>query len=160
MTRNYKSLIIFFLIIITIQVIGGLVTASSVNSWYTTIQKPSFNPPDWVFGPVWTALYIMITISGWMVWNKLEGSSKTKLKTPQMKLYGAQLLANFLWTMLFFGLHNPLLGLIDITALLLLILLTIKSFLKVSKIAAYMLIPYSLWVAFACVLNYNLVALN
>jgi tryptophan-rich sensory protein len=158
--RNYKSLLVFFLIIIAVQYASAMVTFPAVQGWYKTLAKPSFNPPDWVFGPVWTALYIMIAISGWMVWDKLTGTTWQRLKTRTMKTYFWQLTANFIWSFLFFGLHNPVMGFLDILILLGLIVLTIYRFAKVSRPAAYLLVPYLLWVSYATLLNYSIVNLN
>jgi benzodiazapine receptor len=152
-----KSLLAFFAVVFLVSGISGLVTAPSVASWYQTLSKPAHNPPDWVFGPVWTTLYIMIAISGWLVWQKLQ---TPKLATPQMRVYGANLLANFLWSILFFGLQNPLLAFIDINLMLALITANIFYFYKISKTAAYLQIPYLLWVAYATTLNGAIVWLN
>jgi tryptophan-rich sensory protein len=152
-----KSLLAFFAVVFLVSGISGLVTAPSVAGWYQTLSKPAHNPPDWVFGPVWTTLYIMIAISGWLVWQKL---SAPKLATPQMRFYGANLLANFLWSILFFGLQNPLLAFIDINLMLIFITANIFYFYKISKPAAYLQIPYLLWVAYATTLNGAIVWLN
>ena len=160
MKKNWKSLVAFFAIIITLQVVAGLVTASSVGTWYQTLNKPSFNPPDWVFGPVWTALYIMIAISGWLAWCKLAGSASQKLKTRTMKTYFWQLTANFLWSFMFFGFHSPFYGFLNILILLGLIVLNIYRFSLISKPAALLLTPYLAWVSYATVLNYVICKLN
>lgn len=158
--KNLKSLFIFFLLIIAVQFAGSLVTFPAVQGWYQTINKPSFNPPAWVFGPVWTTLYIMIAISGWMIWTRIGGSFSEKLRSLPIKYYGFQLFANLLWSFLFFGLENPMLGLVDICFLLVFIAANINHFTKIYKPAAYLLYPYFAWVSFATLLNASIVWLN
>jgi len=109
---------------------------------------------------VWTALYIMIAISGWLVWSKLTGGFAQKIRTKEMKVYAAQLVANFAWSFLFFGMANPLLALVDIYLMLILIGFNIWLFAKVSKPAAYLLAPYFIWVGFASTLNLAIVFMN
>lgn len=131
-------------------------TISAIPNWYSTLVKPSFSPPNWLFGPVWTILYLLMGISFYLIWAKGFG---TKTKTA-FYVFGAQLFLNFLWSILFFGLHSPILGLIDIILLWIFIVLTIVKFLPISKIAAYLLSPYLLWVSFATLLNFSIVLLN
>jgi benzodiazapine receptor len=125
-----------------------------------TINKPSFNPPNWIFAPVWTALYVMIATSGWMVWQKLSGGFAQKIKSLPMKIFALQMLANFLWSILFFGMQAPLFAAIDISIMLFLIGLNIYIFRKTSLTAALLLVPYFLWVSFASLLNLSIVFLN
>lgn len=131
-------------------------TISSIPTWYATLNRPSFSPPNWIFGPVWTILYFLMGVSLYLVWDK--GLSK-KVKIA-LYYFGTQLFFNFLWSILFFGIHSPILGLVDIVMLWILIILTIQKFLPISKPAAYLLIPYLLWVSFATVLNLAIVILN
>ncbi|HEX2960089.1 MAG TPA: TspO/MBR family protein [Chitinispirillaceae bacterium] len=133
--------------------ISGLV--SSPDSWYTSLKKPSITPPSWVFAPVWTLLYALMGISAAMVIHKNE-----KATAQNFVIFSTQLLLNFLWTILFFGLHLPLTAFIDILLLLATILLTYWKFLHISKLAAILLIPYILWVSFASVLNFEIWRLN
>lgn len=125
-------------------------TASAIPAWYATLAKPSFSPPNWVFGPVWTTLYFLMGLAAWLVWKKHKS----------LALFYLQLALNFLWSLLFFGLHSPILGLVDIIFLWTFILLTINQFKKVSRPAAYLLLPYLLWVSFAAILNLAIVILN
>lgn len=136
-------------------VLGSFFTISSIPTWYVTLNKPAFSPPNWVFGPAWTILYILMGISLYLVWT-----SKGKLKQNALNLFFVQLGLNVLWSIIFFGMRNPTLALIDIIALWVLIFLTIKSFTKISKLAGNLLIPYLLWVSFASVLNLAIVFLN
>ena len=129
--------------------VGSIFTTSAIPTWYATLDKPFFSPPNFVFAPVWTTLYILMGISLYLVWKK---------KFPT--IFGVQLFLNFLWSIIFFGMRNPSLALVDIVALWIAIALTIKSFYKISKLSAYSLTPYLLWVSFATLLNLMIVLLN
>lgn len=153
MKIHWNKLIIALLLPQLAGFIGSLFTSPKISTWYSSIIKPSFNPPSWVFGPVWTLLFILMGIALYLVW--IEKDNKKALT-----FFGIQLGLNTLWSILFFGLQNPLLALIDIFVLEAFILLTIKEFYKVSKKAAYLLIPYILWVSFAIILNFAIVILN
>ncbi|MBI2405804.1 tryptophan-rich sensory protein [Candidatus Microgenomates bacterium] len=135
--------------------IGSFFTVSAIPTWYATLNKPIFSPPNWVFAPVWTTLYILMGISLYFVWV-----SKSKIKQKVLTLFFIQLGLNALWSILFFGLKNPTLAFIEIVALWITIFLTIKYFYPISKLAAYLLVPYILWVSFASVLNVAIVLLN
>jgi translocator protein len=135
--------------------LGSLANMASLDTWYETIAKPVFNPPNWVFAPVWTLLFILMGISLYIVWEKNSRHKRTALL-----LFGVQLLLNILWSALFFGLRNPLAAFIEILALLGAIVLTIILFGRISKPAAYLLVPYLLWVSFAAILNISIVILN
>ncbi len=134
---------------------GSIFTFSAIPNWYVTLNKPFFSPPNWVFGPVWTILYILMGISLYLVWI-----SKSKIKQNAINLFFVQLGLNVLWSILFFGLRNPALALIDIVALWVAIFLTIKSFSKINKLAGNLQIPYLAWVTFASILNLSIVLLN
>ncbi|SIS56167.1 TspO/MBR family protein [Belliella pelovolcani] len=153
--KNWQKLVIAILIPQVSGVLGALVTVSSVGSWYQTINKPSFNPPSWIFGPVWTSLYIMIGISLYLIWK-----SNHPFKKKAMWLFGIQMVLNTLWSPAFFGLESPLLGLIVIIPLWVSILACIKVFKPISNLAAYLFIPYFLWVSFATLLNASIWYLN
>lgn len=144
-------------ICLLIGFLSGFATQSSVHDWYPTLNKPSFNPPNWIFAPVWTVLYILMGIAAGLVWSK--GFHHIWVKTA-LYHFGFQLLFNALWSILFFGLKDPFWALLIILILLMLILLTIKWFKVVSATAAYLLIPYFLWVCFATLLNYKIWELN
>jgi len=154
---NVIRLIIAILICQMIGLIGAVFTSSSVSTWYVTLTKPSFNPPNWVFAPVWTTLYIMMGISAFLVWEK--GFENQKVKTS-LSIFGIQLILNLSWTIIFFGLKSTMGGLVVIIILWFLILLTILHFYKLSKVAGIILLPYIMWVSFATVLNTAIVILN
>lgn len=134
--------------------IGSLFTFSATPTWYVTLNKPEFSPPNWIFGPVWTILYILMGVSLYLVWT-----SKKKSKFA-LKLFLAQLLLNTLWSIIFFGMRNPTLALVEVVILWVMILLTILEFRKISKCAAYLLFSYLAWVSFATILNLFIVLLN
>lgn len=154
---NFKKLIISILICQAAGFIGSFFTVPSIESWYATINKPSFNPPNWIFAPVWTTLFLLMGIALYRVWNK---GIDTKYVKIAITIFGIQLLLNSLWSILFFGMESPLLGLIEIVFLWLAILFSIIYFSKVDKIAAYLLVPYIAWVSFAAILNAAIYMLN
>lgn len=137
--------------------IGSLVTSPSITSWYLALQKPFFSPPNWIFAPVWTALYILMGIAAYLVWEK---GLKKKTVVFALKLFLLQLFLNFLWSVIFFGLHLPGVALGEIILLLIAIFMTLKTFLPINTYAAWLLVPYLLWVSFATVLNLAIVLLN
>ncbi|ASI99046.1 TspO/MBR family protein [Thermococcus celer] len=153
---DYMKLIVSILIPLIVGFAGSFFTSSSINSWYSTINKPSFNPPNWLFAPVWTLLFILIGISFYLVWNKDFGD----IRSWVLLIYGANLALNLLWSLLFFGLRNPYLALIEIVILWFVILGNIIVFYRISRTAGLLLIPYLLWVTFASFLNYNIYILN
>ncbi|MDO6471042.1 TspO/MBR family protein [Maribacter sp. 1_MG-2023] len=157
MKRKLTYILIGIVICSAIGFLSSVVTQSSVNGWYMTLNKPSFNPPNWIFAPVWSALYIMMGISAGWVWAK--GFHHKWVKTG-LYHFGFQLLLNGLWSIVFFGLKQPFYGLLVIMVLLVVLFLTIKWFNVVSKFAAILLIPYLLWVCFATALNYKIWELN
>ncbi len=133
------------------------ITITAINSWYKALNKPSFSPPNWVFGPVWTILYLLMGISAFLIWEK--GLKKKGVKQALI-YFLIQLVCNFIWSLLFFGFYSPLAAFIDIVILWIAIFLTIKKFHPISKAASYLLIPYLLWVSFAAILNLSIVMLN
>lgn len=135
--------------------LGAYFTITSVQSWYQTINKPSFNPPSWIFGPMWTLLYVLMGIACYLIW-KGEHPQKKELLT----LYFAQLFLNALWSPAFFGMESPILGLLVIIPMWILILVCIIQFRKASKLASGLMVPYLLWVSFATVLNFSIWWLN
>ena len=136
--------------------LGGYFTFISVENWYQTLNKPSFNPPDWIFGPVWTTLYILMGISVWLVWK----TEPSKTRIIGIRIFCLQLFFNVFWTYLFFGIQRIGLGLIEIFFLIFLITANIIYFLKTNKIAGYLLIPYLICDLYASILNYNIWILN
>lgn len=153
---NIKKLIVSLVLCFAVAFLGSLVTTPSIDSWYATLQKPSFNPPNWIFGPVWTVLYFLMGVSLYMVWNQAKGKKSKKA----IQVFLVQLALNFLWSVAFFGFHAPTVAFITIVILWGTILYTILLFYKLSKPAAYLLIPYLLWVSFATILNLAIVVLN
>ena len=137
--------------------VGSLFTSPSIPTWYASLQKPNFNPPNWIFAPVWTILFLLMGVSLYLIWSK--GLRDKKVKTAFF-IFAIQLILNMLWSFLFFGLQSPLYAFIEIIILWMAILLTIASFYKISKIAGYLLLPYILWVSFAAVLNFSILILN
>jgi len=146
----------FLALCLAISAIGGWVTADSVGSWYRTLQKPVFNPPDWVFAPVWTLLYLMIALAGWRVWRRVGLSSAR----AAMVAYSAQLALNLAWSFLFFGGRMIGVALVEIVLLLAVIGVNAVLFWRIDRLAGWLLVPYAAWVAFACVLNFALWRLN
>ena len=146
------SLIVFIALVAAAALVG---VQFGPGPWYIALQKPSWTPPSWIFGPVWSVLYITIAVAGWLVWR-----SKAVSVTKPILLWLLQLILNGLWSWLFFGLHRPILALIDILGLLATICLFIASAGKISRIAAWLFVPYALWVGFATVLNFVIWQLN
>jgi len=142
--------------VVAVAALGGMATASSVGTWYTTIAKPSWNPPSWLFGPVWSLLYLMMAVAASLVHLTGEGTARRNALT----LFVVQLALNGLWSWCFFAARSPLLGLIDIAALLVALFLTMLAFLRVSCAAMFLLVPYFLWVSFAAILNGTIWWLN
>ena len=146
----------FVALCLAISALGGWVTAASVGTWYRTLHKPAFNPPDWVFAPVWTALYLMIALAGWRVWRSrgLAGARAA------MAAYAAQLALNLTWSLLFFGGRMIGPALLEIMLLLAAIGVNAVLFWRTDRLAGWLLVPYAAWVAFACMLNFALWRLN
>ncbi|WP_431125330.1 TspO/MBR family protein [Flagellimonas flava] len=157
MKKKLTYITVSVLICLLIGFLSSFATQSSVNDWYVGLNKPSFNPPNWIFAPVWTTLYILMGVSAGIVWSK--GFHHIWVKTA-LYHFGFQLLFNALWSIVFFGLKNPFWAFLVILVLLTLIALTIKWFRVVSKLASFLLVPYLLWVCFATLLNYKIWELN
>lgn len=140
-----------------VGLIGTPFTITAIPTWYVNLNKPFFSPPSWLFGPVWTLLYLLMGISIYLIWK--QGLQKKKIKTA-VKLFLIQLTLNFIWSPIFFGLKSPELGLIVIIPMWIFIILTIRRFYPLSKVASYLLLPYLLWVSFATILNASIAILN
>jgi benzodiazapine receptor len=138
-------------------VVGGLATAPAIPVWYAALNKPSFNPPNWLFAPVWLTLYTIMGIAVYLVWRK--GFSDPATKTAII-IFVIQLVFNMLWSIVFFGLRSPLAGFVVIMILLSFITLTILRFYRISTWAALLLVPYLIWVTFAAELNFSIYMLN
>ena len=154
--RDVLGLMAFLLACFVVSGLGALATATGVDGWYRTLVKPGFNPPDWVFAPVWTVLYLMMAIAAWRVWRTEAFVTRRYALTA----FGVQLGLNLLWSILFFGLQQIGLALFEISLLLLSIAICILLFWRVERLAGWLLVPYLLWVAFAAVLNLSLWLLN
>ncbi len=152
------KIIVLVVSCLAIGFLSGQVTRDAITTWYPTIIKPSFNPPNWLFGPVWSLLYAMMGVAAGLVWAKLEINKEVVKKA--LFFFAIQLALNALWSYLFFGLHNPFLALIEIILLWLIIFETYSQFKKIDKIACYLLIPYLAWVGFASILNASIWWLN
>lgn len=146
---NYLKLIISLIIPMLLGSIAGLFTAQAVPEWYETLQQPSFNPPNWIFGPVWTTLYILMGISCYMIWRRTPSPERNLA----LLIYAVQLALNFAWSFLFFYFHLIDIALLEIVLLWLAIGVMLKHFYRLQPLAAYLNIPYFLWVSFATALN-------
>ena len=155
-SSTWKLIISIFICEAT-GIISALFANTSMNPWFSTLNKPSWNPPAFLFAPVWTTLYLLMGISLWLIWKSAVPAQQ---KNKAIILFSLQLFLNFWWSIIFFRFHSPALALVEIIVLLILILLTIISFSKLSKPAAWLLIPYIAWVAFATILNYSIWDLN
>ena len=153
--NNILKLIFSVILCQLAGLIGSVFTTSSIPTWYSALNKPQFNPPNWVFSPIWIVLYFLMGISLYLVWSK-----KSKYKKTAVTFFGVQLGLNALWSIIFFGLQSPFYAFIEIILLWFFILMTIIYFYRISKPAAYLLIPYILWVSFAAVLNFSIFTLN
>lgn len=152
--RQSLMFILFLILAFTPATIGAFF---GPGEWYAALSKPSLNPPDWIFAPVWTTLYFLMAISIWLVWKKAP--TKEIFSTPR-NLFLVQLALNALWSPLFFGLHRPDLAFINLVLLWFFILLMIVSYFRISRTAAFLQIPYLAWVSFAGLLNFSLWLLN
>lgn len=155
--RDWLTLSACVLVCLGVGAAGGMATASSVRDWYPALVKPSFNPPPWLFGPVWTTLYAMMGVSAFLVWRQRRQDPRYK---PATLAFAVQLLLNALWSPAFFGLRWPEAGLAVIVPLWVAIVITIVLQRRVSLPAAWLMLPYLAWVSFATVLNAALVRLN
>ncbi|MBN1622679.1 MAG: tryptophan-rich sensory protein [Endomicrobiales bacterium] len=156
-TGDIKKLFICLIIVSCVALTGSFFVSPAALDWHAGLQKPVFNPPSWLFGPVWTVLYLLMAVSAFLVWRKGLDTAAGKTAAAAFVL---QLVFNGLWTPIFFGLRLPLVALGDIVILWLAVFATITSFWKVSKLAAVLLIPYIVWVSFAAVLNAFIYMLN
>lgn len=138
-------------------IIGSFFTISAIPNWYAGLVKPSLNPPAWIFGPVWTVLYVLMGVAAFLVWK--NGWQRKDVRTA-LGVFGVQLLLNAIWSIIFFGFQSPGWALVDIILLWLAIIWTISIFYKISRPAAHLLLPYLFWVSFALYLNYAIWVLN
>ena len=152
--NKFLTFILFFIITYSASVIGGLATINFKEPWYSLLSKPTFNPPDWIFAPVWTTLYLMMTIAIWNFWYSKNRDMNT------VYIYFIHLIFNTTWSIVFFVFHKMVLALILLTLLICLIIILLFRFRRVNMLCFYMMIPYLLWCSFALILNLNLIVLN
>ena len=154
MTKNkYLSLTFILLITFLASGIGGFTTANFKEPWYSQIILPSFNPPSWVFGPIWTTLYILMSIAIWRIWIKFYDNKI-------LNLYFFHLFFNMIWSIIFFGFHQIGLALLDLVIILIFIVLLMKIYYLKDKISFSLMVPYFLWSGYALVLNFSIFILN
>ena len=152
--NKFLTFILFFFITYSASLIGGLATINFKEPWYSQLIKPSFNPPDWIFAPVWTTLYLMMTVAIWFYWHSKNRNMNT------VYIYFIHLIFNTTWSIIFFVVHNILLALIVLIMLIVLIIILIIRFKRVNLLSVYLMIPYLLWCCFALILNTSLLILN
>ena len=152
--NKFLSFVLFFIITYSASFIGGLATINFKEPWYSQLVKSNFNPPDWIFAPVWTTLYFMMTLAIWFFWH----STKRDMNT--IYIYFIHILFNTTWSIIFFVFHNIFLALINLMILLCLIVILIFRFKRVNNVSAYLMIPYLLWSSYALILNLSLFILN
>ena len=152
--NKFLSFLLFAIITYSSSVVGGLVTAGFKEPWYSLIIKPSFNPPSWIFAPVWTTLYLMMTIAIWFFWHSKNRDMNT------IYIYFIHIVFNTTWSIIFFGLHKFFYSLLVLVVLIIMIIILILRFKRVNMLSYYLMIPYLLWCCYALILNFNLFLLN
>ena len=152
--NKFLSFVLFFIITYSASFIGGFATVSFKEPWYSQLIKSNYNPPDWVFAPVWTTLYLMMTLAIWFFWHSKNRDINT------VYIYFIHIVFNTTWSIVFFGLHQILLALIVLLVLIFLIIILILRFKRVNFVSYYLMIPYLLWTFYALFLNLNLLILN
>ena len=152
--NKFISFILFFIITYSASFIGGMATISFKEPWYSKLIKSNYNPPDWIFAPVWTALYLMMTLAIWFFWHSKNRDMNT------IYIYFIHIVFNTTWSIVFFGLHQILFALIVLLVLIFLIIILIIRFKRVNLVSYYLMIPYLLWTLYALFLNFNLLILN
>ena len=154
---QWKALALFVVVTLAIGGLGGLATASSVTTWYATLNKPGFTPPNAVFGPAWTVLYLLMAISAWRVWRR---PGPEPMRRKALRLWALQLALNFAWSFLFFGLRAPVVALVEVLVLLIAIAATLAASWRIDRVAGLLLAPYLAWTAFASLLTFEVWRLN
>ena len=157
--RRLGTLALFIIACELAGIIGSVFTIPAIPAWYAALAKPPFAPPNWLFAPVWTILYALMGIAAFLVWEKAKGAQKANA-IAALKIFCAQLALNVLWSIVFFGLRSPLLGLIVIILMLIAIALAMRQFYSIDRRASWLMAPYILWVSFATILNFSILALN
>ncbi len=156
--NKISRIAIVVIICLAVGYLSGMVTRASITTWYPTLVKPSFNPPNWIFAPVWTSLYVMMGVAAGLIWNQI--TTQKAAVTKALQFFIIQLVLNALWSYLFFGLHNLMLATIEVVLLWLMIFETYSQFAKINKTASYLMLPYLAWVSFASVLTASIWWLN
>ena len=156
--NKISRIAIVVIICLAVGYLSGMVTRASITTWYPTLVKPSFNPPNWIFAPVWTSLYVMMGVAAGLIWNQI--TTQKAAVTKALPFFVIQLILNALWSYLFFGLHNLMLATIEVVLLWLMIFETYSQFAKINKTASYLMLPYLAWVSFASVLTASICWLN
>ena len=152
--NKFISFILFFIITYSASFIGAMATISFKEPWYSELIKSNYNPPDWIFAPVWTTLYLMMTLAIWFFWHSKNRDMNT------IYIYFIHIVFNTTWSIVFFGLHQILFALIVLLILIFLIVILIIRFKRVNLVSYYLMIPYLLWTLYALFLNFNLLILN
>mgnify|MGYP002057187335 FL=1 len=152
--NKFLSFVLFFFITFSASFVGRLATISSKEPWYSQLIKSNYNPPDWIFAPIWLTLYLMMTIAIWLFWH----SKKRDMNT--IYIYFIHIVFNTTWSIVFFGLHQIFLALVVLIVLIFLIIILIQRFKRVNLLSYYLMIPYLLWTVYALFLNFNLMVLN
>jgi translocator protein len=154
--RRWIALVLVLLVCLGVGALGSLATLRSIGDWYSALRKPPWNPPSWIFGPVWTALYASMAVAAWLVWLRAGLSAAW----GALGLFVLQLVLNLGWSWLFFGLRNPGAAVLEIALLWVSILLTLLAFRRISPAAGWLMVPYLGWVSFAAALNFTIWRLN
>ena len=155
-SRSIYALFAAVGICLVVGIAASVVTASSIKDWYPLLEKPSWTPPNWLFGPVWSALYVMMGVAAWLVWRDSTGTVQRRV----LLIFASQLILNCIWSFLFFGLRSPGWAVLEIVLLWSMIVVTMFSFAKINRLAAGLLVPYVVWVSFAAALNFAVWNLN
>ncbi len=159
----WLKILISVIVCLGLGFLSGFSTVSEIQGWYAELNKPVFTPPNWLFGPAWTIIYILIGGSFGLIWQvsaKARYPIIVKFANRGLVIFGIHFLLNLAWTPVFFGFHNPELGLVVILLLLAFIIILIRHFFRLDRVASFLLIPYLLWVSFATALNLSIVILN
>lgn len=157
---NLGALAAFLAVCFAVSAIGGAVTSTTVDTWYQSLAKPSFTPPDWLFAPVWSTLYAIMAVAGWLVWRRAGFGAGPGGGRRALTAFAAQLAFNLAWSVLFFGMTWIAAALLDIALLIATLIITIIGFWRIHRLAAALLVPYLLWVGYAAALNIGIWLLN
>lgn len=154
--RKWLVLAALLLLVFVVAAVGSAFTAPKISGWYAGLNKPFFNPPSWVFGPVWTVVYFAMAFAAWRVWL----SPDSTLRSVALAWFFVQLLLNAIWSPVFFGMESPGIGLVIILALLAALAMTVRAFFAADRFAGWIMVPYLAWIAFASILNAAILLMN